>query len=389
MKLLILQRYDLLINFFKRQWPVIFFINDCMIPLNKPFLPPKSEFDEYVSGIWSRNWLTNHGPLVERFEAEVSKYLDAGRMLFVTNGTTALQIAIRALDLKGEIITTPYSYVATTSSIVWQNCKPVFVDIDPESFNIDPSKIEEAVTDRTSGILATHIYGNPCDVEAIGDIAEKYNLKIIYDAAHCFGVTYKGKSIFEWGDISITSFHATKVFHTVEGGGLFSDDDSLFEKMSYMRNFGHNGLYQYKEVGINGKNNEFNAAMGLCNLKYADNCLEKRRYLAEYYDEKLKNMPLKKPRMHDYTFYNHAYYPVLFESVETRKKVVEHLKKLGIETRSYFRPDLSQLPYVDSMEVEVSVSKSVSERIVCLPFYFDLTHEEIDKTARAISSVLS
>lgn len=357
-----------------------------MIPLNQPFLPPKSEFDEYVSGIWSRNWLTNHGPLVERFEAEVSKYLNLDRMLFVTNGTTALQIAIRALDLEGEIITTPYSYVATTSSIVWQNCKPVFVDIDPDTFNIDPSKIEAAITDQTSGILATHIYGNPCDVEAIGDIAKKNNLKVIYDAAHCFGVTYKGKSIFEWGDISITSFHATKVFHTVEGGGLFAEDDELLSRMKHMMNFGHDGPYKFKEVGINGKNNEFNAAMGLCNLTYADECLERRKGLAEYYDYKIQNLPLKRPIIRDQTVYNYAYYPVLFESAEARKTVVESLEKHKIETRSYFRPSLSALPYVK--KTDMPVAASISDRVVCLPFFYDLTEQEIDQVTAEIERVL-
>lgn len=358
-----------------------------MIPLNKPFLPPKSEFDAYVSGIWNRNWLTNHGPLVEKFESEVSKYLKMKHMLFVTNGTTALQIAIKALDLEGEIITTPYSYVATTSSIVWQNCTPVFVDINPDSLNIDPSKIESAVTKKTSAILATHIYGNPCDVEAIQEIARKNNLKIIYDAAHCFGVNYKDRSVYEWGDISITSFHATKVFHTVEGGGLFTDDDALFLKMSTMRNFGHDGPYHFKEVGINGKNNEFNAAMGLCNLTYADECLEKRKQLAKYYNEKLENLPIERPRIREGTYYNYAYYPVLFDTAEARKKVVQKLKKKNIESRSYFRPVLSELPYVGKLDVPVA--KSVSERVLCLPFFYDLTYQEINQITSIVTEAIA
>lgn len=357
-----------------------------MIPLNKPFLPPKSEYDKYVSGIWNRNWLTNSGPLVNAFESEVSDYLGVERMLFVTNGTTALQIAIKALDLSGEIITTPYSYVATTSSIVWQNCKPVFVDIDAESLNIDPLKIESAITEQTSAIVATHIYGNPCDVEAIQKIAQKYNLKVIYDAAHCFGVRYKGESIFKWGDISATSFHATKVFHTVEGGGLFSDDESLFTKMHYMRNFGHDGPHQFKEVGINGKNNEFSAAMGLCNLKYADSCLKKRVELATYYDEKLYDLPLARPKMRNETDLNYAYYPVIFETKSIRKRVVQLLKDNSIETRSYFRPSLQTLSYVD--DVSVPISTSVSERVVCLPFFYDLTFDEVDYVVDIIKTVI-
>ena len=357
-----------------------------MISLNKPFLPPKSEFDKYVSGIWERNWLTNHGPLVDRFETEVSKYLGVNKMLFVTNGTTALQIAIKALDLKGEIITTPYSYVATTSAIVWQNCTPVFVDIDPKSFNIDTEKIESAVTNQTSAILATHIYGNPCDVEAIQKIAQKNNLKVIYDAAHCFGVTFKGKSIFDWGDISITSFHATKVFHTVEGGGLFTSNEALFTQIKYMRNFGHDGPYTFKAVGINGKNNEFNAAMGLCNLKYADECLEKRIKLAEYYDDKIQNLPLQRPEIQDHTSYNYAYYPVLFESSEARKAVAESLEERKIETRSYFRPSLSVLPYV--YKTEMPIAASISDRVLCLPLFYDLTEQKIDQVSEEIERVL-
>jgi dTDP-4-amino-4,6-dideoxygalactose transaminase len=347
------------------------------IPLNKPFLPSKIEFEKYVAGIWKRNWLTNHGPLVEKFEFEIANFLDVERMLFVTNGTIALQIAIRALDLQGEIITTPYSYVATTSSIVWQNCKPIFVDIDKESLNIDSSKIEDAVTDKTTAILATHVYGNPCDVESIKEIAEKHNLKLIYDAAHCFGVKYKGESIFKWGDISATSFHATKVFHTVEGGGLFTSNDELYERMKYMMNFGHDGPYLFKDVGINGKNTEFHAAMGLSNLTHANECLERRKDLTKYYNEQIRNLPLKRPKIKSNTSINYAYYPVLFETAKIRSQVVEKLKKHQIETRSYFRPCLSELSYVD--DADVPISKSVSERVVCLPFFFDLQKRDIDK----------
>lgn len=358
-----------------------------MIPLNKPFLPPKSEFDEFVADIWNRNWLTNNGPIVQQFESEVSDYLGVERMLFVTNGTTALQIAIKALELEGEIITTPYSYVATTSSIVWQNCSPVFVDINPDSLNIDPEKIEAAITDQTSAILATHVYGNPCDVEAIQEIADKKNLKVIYDAAHCFGVKYKGESILKWGDISITSFHATKVFHSVEGGGLFTYDDALFQKMEYMRNFGHNGPYRFEGVGINGKNNEFNAAMGLCNLNYADDCLEKRTQLANHYNERLQNLSVSRPKMRVHTDHNYSYYPIILESKLIRENIVQGLVDEGIESRSYFRPSLQTLSYVN--DADVPVSTSISERVVCLPFFYDLTFEEVNKVVDVIKTVIS
>ena len=212
-----------------------------MIPITKPFLPPKEEVYQLLDGVWQRNWLTNNGPLVNELELKLKGYLQVPHLLYVNNGTMAIQIAIKALGLTGEIITTPYSYVATTSSIVWEGCTPVFVDIDPVTLNLDPNKIEDAISPRTSAILATHVYGIPCDLESIADIAGRCNLKVIYDAAHAFGTKYKGKSLFEYGDIATTSFHATKLYHTVEGGAVFSQDPALLKRMAYMRNFGHDG----------------------------------------------------------------------------------------------------------------------------------------------------
>ena len=347
-----------------------------MIPLNKPFLPPRSEYENFVSDIWSRNWLTNYGPLVREFEEKVSSYLGTQQMVFVNNGTTALQIAIKALGLQGEVLTTPYSYVATTSSIVWENCTPVFVDIDKTTLNIDPDKMEAVITEKTTGIVATHIYGNPCDVEIIEEIASKHQLKVIYDAAHCFGVTYKNNSIYNWGDVSIASFHATKPFHTVEGGGLFAGDKNLEKKIRYMMNFGHNGPHEFHGIGINGKNSELHAAMGLCNLEYADQILSKRRKLCEVYDNKLKGTGLVRPVISKNTSYNYAYYPVLFSSSAAKVKAADFLLNNGIETRSYFKPSLDQLPYVS--RADVPVSESVSKRVLCLPLYYDMTADMID-----------
>src|SRR5690606_11269120 len=212
-----------------------------MIPVTKPFLPPREEYDRYLEGIWKRNYLTNNGPLVNEFELRLKEYLEIKHLLYLSNGTIALQLAIKALDLKGEIITTPFSYVATTSSIVWEGCTPVFVDIESRSYNIDPTKIEHAVTSNTSAILATHCFGNPCKIDQIQEIADRHRLKVIYDAAHCFGTKYKGRSVFDFGDVSTTSFHSTKLFHTVEGGAVFTKDPELLKKMAYMRNFGHDG----------------------------------------------------------------------------------------------------------------------------------------------------
>jgi dTDP-4-amino-4,6-dideoxygalactose transaminase len=224
-----------------------------MIQVTQPFSPPIEEYEKFLQGIWERNWFTNNGPLVKELEQSLKKYLGSEHLLFLGNGTIAIQIAIKALGLRGEIITTPFSYVATTSSIVWEGCSPVFADINPKTLNIDPAAIESAITDKTTAILATHVYGNPCDIEAIDQIASKHSLKVIYDAAHCFGSKYKGQSVFSFGDVSTTSFHATKLFHTIEGGAVFTNDKDVLQKMSFMRNFGHNGPEDFAEVGINGK----------------------------------------------------------------------------------------------------------------------------------------
>lgn len=281
-----------------------------MIPVTKPFLPPKEEYYAYIDQVWKRNWLTNHGPLVNELELKLKEYLGLEHLLFLTNGTVALQIAIKALELKGEIITTPFSYVATSSSIVWENCKPVYVDIEEGSLNIDPAKIEEAINENTSAILATHVYGNPCEVEKIQEIAGRHNLHVIYDGAHAFGVKLSNKSIFEFGDISTISFHATKLFHTTEGGAVITPKADRLKKMAYLRNFGHEGPEKFVELGINGKNCEFHAAMGLCNLKYINDIIERRKELTAYYDLKIKNLNVKKQLIHPGTEYNYAYYPI-------------------------------------------------------------------------------
>ena len=263
-----------------------------MIPVTKPFLPPAEEYEAYLKGIWKRNWLTNMGPLASQLEMELKDFLEVSHLLFVTNGTIALQMAIKALNLSGEIITTPFSFVATTSSIVWENCTPIFVDIEPSTLNIDAEKIESAITEKTSAILATHVYGNPCDVEKIEKIAKKHNLKVIYDGAHAFGVKINGKSIFEYGDISTCSLHATKLYHSIEGGLLITKDPILLKKLAYIRNFGFDGPVNFAELGINGKNSEFHAAMGLANLKYIEHIHKKRKEITKRYDEKLKNFSL-------------------------------------------------------------------------------------------------
>lgn len=348
-----------------------------MILITKPFLPPKEEYEKYLSGIWTRQWLTNMGPLANELENQLKEYLPVSNLLFVTNGTVALQIAIKALELEGEIITTPFSFVATTSTIVWEGCTPVFVDIDKDSLNIDASKIEAAITEKTSAILATHVYGNPCEVEKIEAIAKKHNLKVIYDGAHAFGVKYKGKSVFEYGDISICSLHATKLYHSIEGGLIVTKDKNLLKKLTYIRNFGISDFYTFSELGINGKNSELHAAMGLVNLKYVDQIIEKRRELSEYYDEKLKSLKAYRPKWQHNSENNGAYYPIVLESEELLLKIESELKKYGIGTRRYFYPSLSTaLPYLEKQYLEIT--EDISKRILCFPLYFDLSKEEID-----------
>ena len=353
-----------------------------MIPVTKPFLPAEKEFKSYVKSIWERQWLTNNGPLVNTLELKLKEYLGVDHLLYVTNGTVALQLAIQALNLTGEIITTPFSFVATTSTIVWQSCKPVFVDIDPETFNIDASKIEAAITPQTSAILATHVYGTPCDIDAIQYIADKHGLKVIYDAAHCFGTRYKNRSVFDYGDISTTSFHSTKLFHTIEGGAVFTRHPALLKKMALMRNFGYSGVDEFSELGINAKNCEFHAAMGLCNLNHVDEVLKKRKYLSAQYMLRLSRLDVQFQKLHSIEDYNYAYFPIMFKSEELMKESKAKLEMAQIYCRRYFYPSLSALPYVDN--VKMPVCDSVASRIMCLPLYHTLTISELDLICRLL-----
>jgi dTDP-4-amino-4,6-dideoxygalactose transaminase len=335
-----------------------------------------------VEGIFQRDWLTNNGPLVSELELRLKDYLNLEHLLFLSNGTIALQIAIKALELKGEIITTPFSYVATTSSIVWEGCVPVFVDIQPDTLNIDPAKIEAAVTGATTAILATHVYGNPCDIAAIDAVARRRNLKVIYDAAHCFGTRYKGQSVFAFGDVSTTSFHATKLFHTIEGGAVITRDAELLNRMAFMRNFGHNGPEDFAEVGINGKNSEFHAAMGLANLKYIDEILEKRKTVSRYYDDRLATLRVQRIVVQEDAEFNYAYYPIVFSSEGALLKAVRVLQDNWVYPRRYFYPGLNTLKYVNP--ASLPVSDDLSRRVLVLPLSHGLGVEEVDYVARLL-----
>ncbi|SEJ29040.1 dTDP-4-amino-4,6-dideoxygalactose transaminase [Myroides marinus] len=357
-----------------------------MIPVVKPFLPPMEEYQDILKGVWARQWLTNMGPLATELEEKLKDRLSVSNLLFVTNGTVALQMAIKALDLKGEVITTPFSFVATTSTIVWEGCKPVFVDIEPTTLTIDASKIEEAITENTVAILATHVYGNPCDVEAIDNIAKKHNLKVIYDGAHAFGVEYKGRSIFEYGDISTCSLHATKLYHSIEGGFIVTKDKDLNTKLQRIRNFGIAGFDTFSDLGLNGKNSEMHAAMGIVNLKYIDAIHTKRKLLYETYTEGLKGFAAVQPVWREGATMNYPYFPLVLESEELLLNVREALAKEDIHLRRYFYPSLaSALPYLPKQLLENT--EDIAKRAVCLPFYYDLEEEEINRIVSVIINV--
>lgn len=353
-----------------------------MIPVSKPFLPPKDEYFSALSKLWDSRWITNNGPYVQQLEDKLKTYLHIQSLHFVNNGTTALQLAIKALNIKNEVITTPFSFVATTTSIIWENCEPVFVDINPKTLCIDPLKIEEAITDKTEAILATHVYGIPCDVEQIDKVAKKYNLKVIYDAAHAFAVNYKGKSLLEYGDISTISFHATKLFHTVEGGVLINNrNEDVDRSIKLLGNFGFEGE-QYLTAGINGKNSEFHAAMGICNLRYIEEILSSRKILTETYNDLLANT-FARPAIPLDVEYNYIYYPIIFETESELINVMKILEENRIQTRRYFYPSLNTLSYLTKTYF-CPVSEDISKRILCLPLYHDLQIEDVERISTLI-----
>ncbi len=357
-----------------------------MINVTKSFLPPFEEYTKLLEKIWETRHVTNHGPYATGLEKKLEERLGIEYLLFLSNGTVALQIAIKALDLQGEVITTPFSYVATTSSLVWEHCKPVFVDIDPQNLCLNPDLIEAAITEKTTGIVATHVYGHACDVERIDAIAKKHNLKVIYDAAHAFGIKVDGKSVLQYGDVSTLSFHATKLFHTGEGGAVATNNEEIAHKLKYMRNFGHNGEEAFWGLGVNGKGSELHAAMGMCVFPYLDEIIESRKLVSSWYDKNLAGLAVTRPAKHPQQEYNYAYYPILFENEETLLRVKKAMNEQGINPRRYFYPPLSQLSYVD--KYDVPVCEDVSPRVLCLPLYHDLEEENVAKICDIVRSNL-
>ena len=361
------------------------------IYVTKPFLPPIDEYNKYTQDIFSRNILTNQGPCVVDFETKMKDFLSVKNFQYVTNGTIALQLALKALDINdGEIITTPFSYVATTSSILWERCKPIFVDIEPHNFTIDVNKIEAAITPQTKAIMPVHVFGYACNVEEIQKIAEKHNLKVIYDAAHAFGETYKGKGIGNFGDASIFSFHATKVFNTIEGGAVSYSNEDYGIDLYRLKNFGIRGPETVDFVGANAKMNEFQAAMGLCNIRYVDGEIEKRKFVFHCYMERLKDLPgLSLPLQQKEVKNNYAYFPIVVwekEFGKTRDIVFEALAKENIYSRKYFYPLTNTY---DCFEGQFDVKSTptavhISQRVLTLPMYADLTENQVDKICEII-----
>ncbi len=355
-----------------------------MINVTKTFFPPLAEYNQFLQRIWKNEWLTNRGELVLELEEKLKNYLSVQSLTLMTNGTIPIQIALKLLGKGGEIITTPFSYVATTSSIVWEGCTPVFVDIDPNYLTIDEKQIEAAITDKTTAILATHVFGNPCAVDKIEEIAKKHNLSVIYDAAHCFGVKYKGKSLFDYGDISTCSFHATKVFHTGEGGAIFCNDAELNHKCFYSHNFGHNGPTDFTGVGINGKMSELQAAMGLAVLPHYPNILKHRKEITDFYNNHLELNLIDRIELREYTEWNHSYYPVIFSNQTQLINCIKKMQSEGINPRRYFYPSLNTINYVK--EVSMPISESIASRILCLPISSELSLEDAKRVSSIVNS---
>jgi dTDP-4-amino-4,6-dideoxygalactose transaminase len=358
------------------------------IYVTQSFLPPIEEYTERIKAIWESGHLTNNGPNVLQLENDLKEHLGVKHLFLVNNGTIAIQIAIKALAISGEVITTPFSYVATVSSLVWEGCTPVFVDIDETDFCIDATKIEAAITDRTTAILATHVYGHTCNVLEIERIAKKHNLKVIYDAAHAFGVTVSGNSVLNHGDISTLSFHATKIFHTGEGGAIVTDNDALAQRIEYMRNFGHDGPEAFQGIGINGKVSEFHAAMGLCVLPYMDKILATRHQAVAIYTEMLgSEKQLYIITSGDDVAHNAAYFPVVFPSEKVLLHVMQALKDQQIFPRRYFYPTLNTLPYITKQHMPIA--EDISLRILCLPLSSEISETEVTEICEVVRNALA
>ena len=365
------------------------------IMVTKPFLPKKKKYKKIVKKIWKNEWLTNNGPIIKEFETKLKNYLKIENICLTVNGHSALDIAIKALDLKGEVITTPFTFASTTHALVLNNIKPVFCDIKPTDMTIDETKIEELITDKTSAILAVNVYGHCCNMKEIERIAKKHNLKVLYDSAHAFGVTENGKSVASYGDVSIFSFHATKLFNTIEGGCVVFKDKEVGEKLQVLRNFGITSQEDIPYIGANAKMNEFQAAMGICNLEYIHKIINNRKKTTFYYREKLndvKGISYFVPENENEYTYNYAYFPVTVNEKVfgvSRDELFEKLQHYGVYTRKYFYPLTPDFECYkkEYKNVKIPVARKIGKDILCLPLYYGLKNKEINYIIECIKKI--
>ena len=361
------------------------------IYVTRPYLPPIEEFSSGLQEIWDNQWLTNEGPVLKRFARQLSEYLKTHNVCLFTNGTLALQIGLQGMGITGEVITTPFTFVATTHALYWNKIRPVFVDIEPDYYTLDPEKVEAAITPWTTAILAVHVFGYPCRLEELADIARRHNLKLIYDAAHAFGVTVDGKPISHFGDMSMFSFHATKLYHSLEGGMLTFQDSGLKRTFDYLKNFGFKGEVEVVMPGTNAKMNEMQALMGILVLKHIDELIEKGRQIEAIYRERLKDIPgiHIPPELPENIKYNYAYFPIEIDESEfgmSRDMLYSRLREYNVFARRYFYPlvtDFACYKHVHTQDPLV-VAKDAAGRILCLPTYYGLTTNDTNKISKII-----
>lgn len=361
-----------------------------MTNVAKTRLPSIEEYIKYLEKIWKTGWVTNNGEFVQLLEKKLQNYLKVKNLLVVSNGTLAMQLVLKALDLKGEVITTPFTFAATTNVILWEGLRPVFADIDPQTYNIDPKDVEKKITKKTSAILAVHVYGNPCRLKGLQRVAGKHNLKLIYDVAHAFGVKYKNQSVLNFGDASTLSFHATKVFNTIEGGAIVVKNKELFGKLKLLRNFGIKSEEEVISPGINAKMNEFQAVMGLCNLENIDKEIQLRRKIYERYKARLSDIKNIKFQKIIASKYNYPYMPICFKDIKKRDEIYTGLIRSGIKPRKYFYPLTADFEYFKKSGVNLikkynlNIASDIANRILCLPLYSDLEMAIVDKIINII-----
>ena len=354
--------------------------------VTEPSLPDRKKFDAYVDRIFESRRLTNNGPLVNELTQRLEDYLGVRHIIPVANGTLALQIAYKLLGLQGEVITTPFTFIATASSLAWEGLGIRFADIDSKTLNIDLTQIEQTITAKTSALLPVHVFGNPCDVEQIQGIADRHGLKVVYDASHAFGIKYKERSVLEWGDVSTLSFHATKLFHAVEGGALIIREKALADKARKLINFGFTSQESIECLGINAKMNEFQAAMGLALLDNHEENLAQRREITEMYDARLSNL-VGRQVWNEFASNNYGYYPVLFGSEEQALKAKNALSEENVFVRRYFYPSLEGLDFLGESKIMLKNTRDVASRILCLPLFPGLGKGDIERVTEVIASV--